>query len=238
MKFMVMHKHDEYTEAGKLPPPELIAKMGALIGGMAQAGRLLDGEGLGASKTRSRVAVRDGRAVVEHGPYTGRHELPASVAKVKVGSRDEAVVLATEMARAIGGDVELEVGKINEPWDIGIGAPPPDAPERYLLIHKATPATEAGALPDLAAVTAMAAARGALLGTIALTPSARATRLVWKGGRRTVIDGPFTETKELIGGYAILEMASLDECIAFCSQYADILLSGAHQLEIDIRPLA
>ena len=84
----------------------------------------------------------------------------------------------------------------------------------------------------------MAAARGALLGTIALTPSARATRLVWKGGRRTVIDGPFTETKELIGGYAILEMASLDECIAFCAQYADILLSGANQLEIDIRPLA
>ena len=71
------------------------------------------------------------------------------VAKIKVGSRDEAVALATEMARAIGGDVELEVGKINEPWDIGIGEKPENAPMRYLLLHKATPASEAGQPRDL-----------------------------------------------------------------------------------------
>ena len=48
MKFMVMHKHDANTEVGTPPPPELVQKMGALIGGMAQSGKLLDGEGLGA----------------------------------------------------------------------------------------------------------------------------------------------------------------------------------------------
>jgi hypothetical protein len=58
MKLMVMHKHDNNTEAGKPPPGELIAAMGALIGGMAQSGKLLDGEGLGASKTRSRIDIR------------------------------------------------------------------------------------------------------------------------------------------------------------------------------------
>lgn len=238
MKFMVMHKHDKSTEAGKLPPPELIAKMGALVGDMAQRGQLLDGDGLGASKTRSRVTVRNGEQTVTHGPYQGAHELPASFAKLTVQSRDEAIRLASAMAHAIGGDVELEVGKINEAWDIGLGDAPANAPERYLVIHKATPTTEAGRLPNLDQVTAEAKASGALVATIALTPSAKAKRLTWKAGKRTVVDGPFAETKELIGGYAILDMASLDDCIAFCSQYADILLTVGTELEIDIRPLA
>ena len=81
-------------------------------------------------------------------------------------------------------------------------------------------------------------AEGSLIDTGGLFPIQMGARISLKRGEINVIDGPFTETKELIGGYAILEMASLDECIAFCSQYADILLSGAHQLEIDIRPLA
>lgn len=87
MKFMAMHKHDSHTEAGKLPTPEFMEKMGAYIGGMAQSGRLLDGEGLGATKTRSRVSLKGGRSTVAHGPYTGAgNELPASVAKIAVKS--------------------------------------------------------------------------------------------------------------------------------------------------------
>jgi len=45
MRFMVMHKNDPHTEAGELPPPALIAEMGAFIMEHAQAGRFLGGEG-------------------------------------------------------------------------------------------------------------------------------------------------------------------------------------------------
>lgn len=237
MKFMVMHKHDNNTEAGKLPPPELIAQMGALVGGMAQSGKLLDGEGLGASKTRSRVTLKAGQQTVAHGPYAGNRELPAAFAKVKVSSRDEAIALATTLGKAIGGDVEFEVGKINEPWDIGIGEKPANAPLRYLLIQKATPTSEAGTLPGFDAATKELKATGALISAVVLTPSAQAKRLTWRDGKRKIVDGPFAETKELIGGFAILDMASIEECVAFSSQYAEILLSVADALEIDIRPV-
>ena len=50
-----------------------------------------------------------------------------------------------------------------------------------------------------------------------------------------MIDGPFSESKELIGGFAVLELADMDEVIAMCRRYAAIL---GGTLEIDIRPLA
>jgi hypothetical protein len=71
MRFMIMHKNDPQTEAGQPPPMELVTKMGAFIGEYAKAGRFLDGAGLSASKTRTRLVFRDGRCTVKHGPYRG-----------------------------------------------------------------------------------------------------------------------------------------------------------------------
>ncbi len=57
MRFMIMHKNDPRTEAGELPSPQVIEEMGKFVGGYAQAGLLLDGGGLGASKTRTRLHI-------------------------------------------------------------------------------------------------------------------------------------------------------------------------------------
>ena len=62
MRFMIMHKNDPKTEAGLPPPLELVHKMGALIGEYLQAGRFIDGAGLGGSKTRTRLTFRNGNA--------------------------------------------------------------------------------------------------------------------------------------------------------------------------------
>jgi hypothetical protein len=70
-----MHKNDPKTEAGEPPPMEIVTKMGAFIGEHAKAGRLVDGAGLGASKTRTRLTFRDGRSTVKHGPYRGEHRI-------------------------------------------------------------------------------------------------------------------------------------------------------------------
>ena len=239
MKFMIMHKHDPKTEAGHKPPPALIAAMGQLVGGMIQSGKLYDGAGLGASVTRSRLTVRRGEHTVAHGPFAGSdNELAAGYAMVKVQSREEAIECASKIAASIGSDVELEVGKVNEPWDIGIGEKPAGAPLRYLIIHKATPGSERGIVPDLAAVKKELADRGALLTSAEVTPSSQAKRLNWRSGKHTMLDGPFAESKELIGGYAVVEMASMAEAIAFATEYAKLLLSVSDTLEIDIRPVA
>lgn len=237
MKFMVMHKHDNYTEMGKLPPAEFMEAMGAFIGEAAQSGKLLDGDGLGATRTRSRITFKDGNPTVVHGPFAGKNELPAGFVKVTVKSRDEALDIAKSIGEAIGGDVEIEVSKVNEAWDLGFGEKPADAPERYLIIHKATPASEAGRAPQLAGLMQELTARGVVTASAALKPSSHAKRLFWHGGEHRVIDGPFAESKELLGGYAILELTSMEECLAFSTQYAELILQSVDELEIDIRPL-
>ena len=239
MKLMVMHKHDKTTEEGTIPSQEFIGKMGALIGGMAKEGRLLDGDGLGASKNRSRLTFSgSGAPTVVHGPFGGStNELPAGFVKVKVQSRDEALAHATELGKAIGGPLEMEVSLINEAWDLGLVEKPANAPQRYLLLPKATPRTEAGEGPTMEALAKGLESKGVLLGAATLAPSSKAKRLQWKNKKRTVIDGPFTESRELVGGFAILELPSLEECVAFANTYAELLLTVVESLEVDVRPV-
>ena len=89
MRIMMMHKHDPKTEAGVKPPPELVHEMGSFIGEFAKTGRLIDGAGLGASKTRTRLQFRNGECTTKHGPYQGEHELPAASLLLKVKTREE-----------------------------------------------------------------------------------------------------------------------------------------------------
>src|SRR5262245_12274114 len=102
MRYMIMHKHDSHTEAGERPPPELIEKMGALIGEYARDGRFLDGNGLGASATRTRLTVRDGVVRVKHGPYQGSNELPAAALLLKVATREQAIGWAERYGKILG----------------------------------------------------------------------------------------------------------------------------------------
>ena len=76
---------------------------------------------------------------------------------------------------------------------------------------------------------------GVLVSTIDLQPSSRAKRLFFRNNTMTVTDGPFAESKELIGGFSIMELSGFDEAIAICQRYAEIL---GGTLEADLRPIA
>ena len=236
MRFMIMHRHDAQTEAGLLPPPELIAKMGAFITEYAETGRFLDGAGLGASKTRTRLVFRDGRSTVKHGPYQGQHELPAATHLLKVRTREEAIGWAERYGKILG-DGEIELGKINEPWDLGMMPAPENPPLQILLIEKAGPASEAGTRSakqkaDLTRLATEMKKAGVLVRSYQLAPSANAKRLVFTNNDLKVLDGPFAESKELLGGFSIMELAGMDEAIAMCRRYGEIL---GGTLEIDVR---
>jgi hypothetical protein len=239
MRFMIMHKNDPQTEAGEPPPMELVAQMGAFIGEHARNGTFLGGEGLNGSKTRTRLTFRGGVCTTKHGPYAGEHELPAAVLLLQVGSRDEAIGWAQRYGKILG-DGELELGPVNEPWDIGLMPRPENAPLRVLVIEKADRASEAGQArspkqkADLTRLKTEMTKAGVLRSTEQLQPSAKGKRLVFTSNDLRVIDGPFTESKELIGGFALLRLASMEEAIALCRRYAEIL---GGTLEIDIRPM-
>lgn len=236
MRFMLMHKNDPQTEAGKLPPMELVHKMGAFMGEFAQSGRLIDGAGLGASKTRTRLTFRNGQCTEKRGPYRGEHELPAATLLLKVRTREEAIGWAERYGKILG-DGELEVGKVNEPWDIGVMEAPPDPPLQMLLIEKADRSTEAGGRsPEQKAAlsrlkTEMTKA-GVLVRQLQLQPSSKGKRLMFTDNNLRVLDGPFAESRELIGGFGVMDLTDMDEAIEVCRRYAEIL---GGTLEVDLR---
>jgi hypothetical protein len=236
MRFMIMHKNDPHTEAGEAPPMELVQRMGQLIGEYAQTGRFIDGAGLAGTGKRTRLSFRGGSCTVKHGPYRGEHELPAATLLLKVGTRDEAIGWAQRYGKILG-DGELELGKVNEPWDIGLMPAPENPPLQMLLIDKADPATESGGRTPTqkAALTRLRtemSKAGVLVRSADLQPSSRAKRLVFTNNDLRVLDGPFAESKELLGGFVVVELSGMDEALTLSQRYADIL---GGTLELDVR---
>jgi hypothetical protein len=238
MRFLMMHKNDAHTEAGGKPDMKLVEKMGEFIGAHAKAGRFLDGAGLSGSSKRTRVVARDGKLTTRRGPYRGENELPNTIYALEVKTYDEALGWAERYAKALGTG-EVELGKVHEPWDIGIGVEPEGAPQHYLLIDKADAASEGSGRPPQvkAAVSRLAtemAKAGVLQRTIDLAPSSKAKRLSYTNNDLHVTTGPFTESVELIGGFSVMELTSMEEAIELSKPYAAIL---GGTLEIDVRPI-
>jgi hypothetical protein len=236
MRFMIMHKNDPHTEAGEKPPMELVQKMGALMGEYMQAGRFIDGAGLNGSKTRTRLTFRNGSCTTRQGPYKGDHELPAGALLLKVRTREEALGWAERYGKILG-DGELEVGKVNEPWDIGLAPEPENPPLQMLLIEKADAATERGGRSPqqkaaLSRLETEMSKAGVLVRSTRLAPSARGKRLHFSNNDLRVVDGPFVESKELIGGFAVMELEGMEEALALSRRYAEVL---GGTLEMDIR---
>jgi len=238
MRFMMIHKNDSHTEAGEKPSPELMAQMGAYIGEHARRGTFIDGQGLGRSATRTRLTFRDGRSTIKHGPYKGEHELPAAALLLSVQTPEQAIGWAERYGKILG-DGEIELGPVHEPWDFGFGSKPAGAPLRVLLIEKADAASEAGTRSakqkaELTRLKTEMTKAGVLSTDLMLQPSSQGKRLVYTNNTLRVHDGPFAESKELVGGFGVLELPSLDVAIEASRRYAEIL---GGTLEIDIRPL-
>jgi hypothetical protein len=238
-RFMVMHKNDKNCEAGERPRPEVLARMGEFIEEHARKGQLLAGEGLRPSATRTRLTFRNGQCAVEHGPYSGSNELPAEALLLMVESRDEAIRWGERYGKIVG-DGEIELGPVTEAWDLGFAPRPENPPLRMLMLAKADPTTEAGQgrtprqKADLTRLKAEMRKAGVLGLCETLQPSSRSKRLVFTSNALKVVDGPFSESKELIGGFALLRLPSMDAAIEECKRYVEIL---GGTLEVDVRPL-
>ena len=90
---------------------------------------------------------------------------------------------------------------------------------RFMLLVRSTNESEAGVVPEKDVFIAMArynddlAKAGVLLAVEGLHPSSKGARVKFSGTKRTVVDGPFTETKELIAGFWLIEVKSREEAI-------------------------
>jgi hypothetical protein len=106
-----------------------------------------------------------------------------------------------------------------------------------MIIVRADKNTEAGVMPsekllaDMGKYNEELVKAGVLLGMEGLQPSSKGARVRFSGAKRTVIDGPFTETKELIAGYWLFQTKSLDEAIEWVKR-APNPLEGDSDIEI------
>src|SRR5438067_7472893 len=110
---------------------------------------------------------------------------------------------------------------------------------RFMVMVKGTADYEAGAMPDEKMLTEMGKYNeelvnaGVLLAADGLAPSSKGAKVKFSGTRRTVIDGPFTESKELIAGYWVFQVKSLEEAIEWVKRCPN---PTGDESEIEIRP--
>ncbi len=239
MRLLMMHNTDAGTEAGELPGTDLMQNMGRLVEDMSRAGVMLAGAGLRPSSTGVRLNFRAGARKLRPGPYAGPGKLPAGLVMVKVRSIDDAVDWATRLA-AVLGDCEIDIRPECEPWDLGL-CPRPEGllTTTFMLVYKPDSQDEAAiasagrgtAMTDLLGEMARA---GVFVAAEALQPSSGSLRLAYIGGKRHVTDGPFTESKELIGGFTMVRVDTLDQALPWCDRFAQVV---GGTVVADIRPL-
>jgi len=113
---------------------------------------------------------------------------------------------------------------------------------RFMMIVKADKDTEAGVMPDEKLIAAMTryneelAKAGVLLDLAGLQRSSKGARVRFSGGKRTVVDGPFAETKELIAGYWPIQVKSKEEAIEWAKR-APAPHGEGEECEIELRQL-
>lgn len=117
---------------------------------------------------------------------------------------------------------------------------------RFMIAVKATKDTEAGIMPkgkemeelmgSMAVFHEEMARAGVLLDASGLQPSSKGWRIKYEGNKRTVVDGPFTEAKELIAGYTLIQVKSKEEAMEWSRRFPNPAGPG-NEAEIEVRQL-
>src|SRR5579872_5304401 len=260
MRYMMIIKATKEYEAGVLPDEKSLMEMAQNFEALVKAGARPECGRLQPSSKGMRVRYAKGRFTITDGPFAETKELVAGFCMIEAKSLGEAIEWAKRMPFQEG---EIEVRPLFELTDFPVDPnekpggwrekeeefrtePPARRPGtiRYMGIVKADKNTEAGVMPNEQFLASMGAfmeegiKSGVYLSGEGLQPSSKSARIRYSGSNRTVIDGPFAETKELIGGYAILQFSSKAEAIEWTKRFVQVDAPGRLNAEsvCEIRP--
>ena len=113
---------------------------------------------------------------------------------------------------------------------------------RFMMIVKATKDSEKGVMPSEKLINEMQKYHeelqkaGVLLDGSGLKPSRHGWRVKYAGGKRTVVDGPFAEAKELVAGYTLIQVKSREEAMEWARRFPNPSIDGG-EAELEVRPL-
>lgn len=253
MRFMMMVKSNAQSEAGVLPSEAELSQMGKYNDELIAAKVMLAGEGLQASSKGTRVRINGDKTQIVDGPFSETKELLAGYWLIQTKTKEEAIEWAKKVPFEEG---EVEVRQIYELSDFGIELPETitDAPpiparkpgtKRYMVLIKADALTEKGVIEgaermfeEMGALMNDYTQKGAVLAGDGLQPTSKCFKVAYDGKQRSVVDGPFAETKEIIAGFSVVQFATKEEAVEFARQQLAIHCKWA-QLpgEIEVREI-
>ena len=113
---------------------------------------------------------------------------------------------------------------------------------RFMMIVKATKDSEQGVMPGEKLINEMQKYHeelqkaGVLLDASGLKPSRNGWRVKYSGSKRSVVDGPFAEAKELVAGYTLIQVRSREEAMEWARRFPNPSIDGG-EAELEVRPL-
>lgn len=239
MRYIVMHRANASTEAGEPPTEKLMREMGGLVQSSIASKVFLAGDGLKATSHRVRLVFDKGQVKQTKGPFKGGSGgALQGFSLIQTSSLEEAIGWAKKFAAVLGNDdLIVELGPVVEPWDLGVMPKPANAPLRVLSTHRSLSGKEPTEPPSPEAMAKMGAlademkAKGVLLRAEGFLPTSEGARVTYAKNKRTVVDGPFAEAKELIAGFCMLELPSKGAALEWADKFAAII----GDIELDVR---
>jgi len=242
MKYMFLIYSPESSWTDEQRQACMIESMG-ICDQLAAAGKFITASPLQYVPTATTVRVRNGQPLVTAGPFAETTEQLGGFYILDLENLDEAISVASRLPPAKKGTVEIR------PILIFDGLPE----DKLLLIREhdgsllpymflcyddevywqdAGPEVHHAAIREAVAVTHELAARGQFISAAPLHPTSTATSVRIRNGQRHITDGPFAETREVLGGYYLILAKDEEEALSYASRH-----SGARVGAVEVRPL-
>jgi hypothetical protein len=242
MQYLILRKADQDTESSAMPGQALIDAMGSYNQQLVDAGVMRSGEGLKPTKEAVRLSLAPGKMTIVDGPFTETKEIVAGISVFECASKQEAIDWVLRWPVEDGdGNVDIEIRESGCPGgcaEIHPNAAANQNGERFVVLLRSSADLEAEVpvaqekLDRLDAFNAVEAEAGVLLAADGLRSSARGARVNFTNGKASVVDGPFTEIKEMIAGYWMIRAASMQDAIEWARR---IPYPTGPEVELEVR---
>jgi hypothetical protein len=266
MRVMMLLKSDAQSEAGVMPPEQVLSEMGEYSERLMKAGLMIGGEGLHASSKGAKVRISKGKTTVLDGPFAESKEVVAGYYMLKVKDLQEAIEWTKQLPGADWTpEAEAELRPLYETEDFAVDAseqpggwrdqelearqalehkvPGPEKGPRWITFLKADKNTEAEMQPSTKLLEEMGAlmgemmAQGLLISGEGLRATKHGAKVLLKNKQISVVDGPFSEAKEVIAGFSIFRAKTKAEAIEWARRCLQIHVDGTgiDSGEIEVR---
>lgn len=213
----------------------------ALCNELAARGQLLDASPLESVRRAITVRVRNGQTLVTDGPFAETTEQLGGFYVLDLADLDEAIAVASRLPPVSKGTVEIRPLLALDglpPARPVLGSEEPITP--YLLLcyddeeawRRAGPEAHRAAMAEAAGLCRRLSEAGAYLSASPLHPAATATCVRVRHGRRTITDGPFAETHEVLGGYYLILAESRDAALRVAAQHPGVRVGSVEVRQV------